>query len=263
MSGSPIAPKSAFLLLNETQTAAFDAEYHSGMELEAKFLFLERQLNDSSFTVLDLGGGNGVFVDHLLARFPEGSATILDSSSLLLQKNNPSNRKSLIHGSIEYVSEIFGERTFDCITMNWVLHHLVGNSYRACLENCRKTLTQCRELLKPDGILIIAENMFDGYLGTNVPSHLIYFITALRQPWCVRFTKRFFNTAGTGVCFQSQREWQHIFAQAGFDVAAFQRGLEWSWLEHTVRRRDFRNMAVHSLFLKSVSHGHFFLKPSS
>jgi SAM-dependent methyltransferase len=255
-----IAPKNAFLLLNETQSAAFDAEFHSGTELESKFLLLEERFSDRAFTVLDLGGGNGAFVDHLLARFPLGSASILDTSLLLLGKNSTSDRKELIHGSIEHMTDILRGRTFDCITVNWVLHHLVGNSYRACRENCLKTLIQCKELLKPSGTLIVAENMFDGYLGTNVPSHFIYSITALRWSWWMRFTKRFFNTAGTGVCFQSQRAWQHIFAQAGFDVVTFQRGLEWWWLEHTFRRKDFRNMAVHLLFLKSVSHGHFLLK---
>jgi SAM-dependent methyltransferase len=262
VSSGPIAPNSAFLLLNETQSGAFDTEFHSRTELEAKFLLLEKLFNKKTFTVLDLGGGNGVFVDSLLARFSLGSATILDTSLLLLEKNCPSDRKELIHGSIEHMSDILRGRTFDCITVNWVFHHLVGNGYRACQENCLKTLIQCRELLKPNGMLIVAENMFDGYLGTNVPSHLIYGITALRRPWFVRLTKRFFNTAGVGVCFQSQQAWQQIFAQAGFDVVAFQRGLEWWWLERTLRRMDFRNMAVHLLFLKSVSHGHFVLKPN-
>jgi hypothetical protein len=54
-----------------------------------------------------------------------------------------------------------------------------------------------------------------------------------------------------GVCFQSQRAWQHMFAQAGFDVVAFHRGLEWGG-------GSFR-LAIHLLFLRSVSNGHFFL----
>ena len=249
-----------FLLLNEKQNTSFDTEYHSREELETKFLLLEELSEDRPFNVLDLGGGNGAFVDHLLARFPLGSATILDTSLLLLGKNSTSDRKELIHGSIEHMTDILKGRTFDCITVNWVLHHLVGNSYRACRDNCLKTLMHCKELLKPNGTLIVAENMFDGYLGTNVPSYLIYVLTATRWPWFVRVAKRFFNTAGLGVCFQSQRAWQHIFAEAGFEVVTFQRGLEWSWLEHTVRRKDFRNMAVHLLFVKSVSHGHFSLR---
>jgi hypothetical protein len=140
--------------------------------------------------------------------------------------------------------------------VNWVLHHLVGNSYSSCWQNCLDTLIRCKTLLKPNGgFLIVTENMFDGYLRTNIPSRLIYSTTSITWPWFVGIARRFFNTAGTGVCFQSQRAWQDMFAQAGFDVIAFQRGLVWSL------RRSFRGMAYHLLLVKSVSHGHFFLSP--
>ena len=148
--------------------------------------------------------------------------------------------------------EILAGRTFDYITVNWVFHHLVGNSYRTCRNNCLDVLMQCKELLKPNGMLLVAEDMFNGYLGSNLPSHIIYAITATRWPWVVRVAKRFFNTAGVGVCFQSQRAWQHMFAQAGFNVVAFQRGLVWRWL-------GFRGIGIRVLFVKSVVNGHFFL----
>jgi methylase of polypeptide subunit release factors len=88
--------KGQFLLLNEKQNAAFDMEFHSREELATKFLLLEELSEDRPFNVLDLGGGNGIFVDQLLARFPKSSATIVDISSLLLAKNKPSERKRLI-----------------------------------------------------------------------------------------------------------------------------------------------------------------------
>jgi ubiquinone/menaquinone biosynthesis C-methylase UbiE len=248
-------PQSKFRLLGEKQNEAFDREFHSREELARKFLLLDEFAKDRSFNVLDLGGGNGLFADQLLARFPKSSLTILDISSLLLEHNRPSDRKELIHGSIEAMHEIFAGRTFDCITANWVFHHLIGSSYRACWENCLDTLMQCKKVLKPNGVLLVAENMFDGYLGSNLPSHLIYAITATRWSWFVRLAKRFFNTAGVGVCFQSRRAWQRMFAQAGFDVVAFQQGLLWSWL-----RSSFGGFLIHLLFVRSVAHGHFFLK---
>jgi ubiquinone/menaquinone biosynthesis C-methylase UbiE len=261
MRRDPIAPATSFLILNETQNAAFDAEFHRPEELEAKLKRLDELSSDESFNVLDLGGGNGLFADQLLARFPKSTVTIIDISSVLLSRNNPSNRKEFIHGSIEEMIDILTGRTFDYITMNWVLHHLVGNSYRTSLKNCRKTLIHCKKLLKPGGMVIIAENMFDSYLGSNLASHVIYAITAIKWRWFVQWTKRFFNTAGVGVCFQSQRAWMRLFAEAGFDVDAFQLGLVWRWLERAFLRMDFRSMAIHLLFVKSVSHGHFFLEP--
>lgn len=251
--GTPSRQHGQCLLLSEEQNAAFDAEFHSREELETKFLLLEELSEDRPFNVLDLGGGNGIFVDQLLARFPKSTATIVDISSLLLAKNKPSGRKELFHGSIECMSDILGGHTFDYITVNWVFHHLVGNSYRASRNNCHDALMKCKELLKPNGMLIVAENMLTGYLRSNLPSHIIYAITAIRWPWFVRVAKRFFNTAGVGVCFQSQRAWRHMFAEAEFNVIAFQRGLVWWRLG-----RSFRDILIHMLFVKSVSHGHFF-----
>jgi trans-aconitate methyltransferase len=248
-----IASKGKFLLLSEKQSVAFDTEFHSQEELDSKFLLLKEFVKDRHFNVLDLGGGNGFFADRLLEHFPNSAMTMLGTSSDLLAKNQPSDRKELIHGSIEYMTDIFPGRTFDCITVNWVFHHLVGNSYRACWNHCLDTLTKRKELLKPNGLVIVAENMFDGYLGANLPSHLIYAITSTAWPWFVRLASRFFNTAGVGVCFQSHRAWRHMFAEAEFEVIAFHRGPVWWWLG-----RSFRGILVHMLFVKSISHGHFF-----
>ena len=231
-------------------------ECHTSEELERKFTLLDELTEGRPFTLLDLGGGNGLFADQLLARFPKGVVTIIDISSALLSKNNLSSRKELIHGAIENMGEIFAGRRFDYITMNWVLHHLVGKSHRLCQENQLNTLIRCKALLRPNGKLIIAEHMFDGYLESNIPSHIIYTITRMKRGWFVGLASRFFNTAGVGVCFQSQRAWRHMFAEAGFDVVAFQRGLVWWWL-----RGSLRGVATKLVFLKSVSHGHFFLEP--
>jgi hypothetical protein len=135
------------------------------------------------------------------------------------------------------MSQILAGRRFDYITMNWVLHHLAGKSYRLCHANQLNTLIRCKTLLKP-------------------PSHIIYTVTSIKRGWFIELAKHFFNTAGVGVCFQSQRAWQQMFAEAGFDVVAFQPGLVWWWL-----RRSLRGMATKLLFLKSVSHGHFYLEP--
>lgn len=260
MGGGPTS-ESTFIHLNETQTAVFNTDFHDVEELDEKFTRLCRLNNlkgDETFTVLDLGGGNGVFADAILARFSKSTVTVIDISSMLLSQNTPSNRKEICHGSIENISEIFAGQKFDYITANWVLHHLVGDSYQSCRENCIDTLRKCRELLKPWGMLIIAEHMFEGYLGSNLPSYLTYSISSIRWRWIVYLTQRFFNTASIGVCFQSKRAWEHIFVKAGFEVVTFQQGISWWWHGDGYA---LRWMAPHLLFVKAVSHGHFFLKP--
>jgi 2-polyprenyl-3-methyl-5-hydroxy-6-metoxy-1,4-benzoquinol methylase len=250
MSSGPIVPMPTFQLLDETQNKSFDKELHSPGELATKFTHLDDLMDRENFNVLDLGGGNGHFADELLVRFPESTVTILDISSLLLSKNKSNPRKELIFGSIENMSHLLGERKFDCITINWVLHHLVGNNYVASRENCIATLEHCKVHLNPNGMLIIADYLFDGYLKTNIPSHIIFSITKIKWRWFVRIAKRFFNTAGVGVCFRSRQAWEHIFAEAGFGVVTFEQGLEFpSWSDHL-------------LAIKLRSNGHFFLKAS-
>jgi hypothetical protein len=63
----------------------------------------------------------------------------------------------------------------------------------------------------------ISSNMFSAIISQ--PSHIIYGISSIKWQWIARFTQRFFNTTGVSLCFQSQRAWERIFAEAGFDVA--------------------------------------------
>ncbi len=58
--------------LVEEQNAAFDEEYHSAAELRSKVELLRKQFgNDGPRSIPDLGGGNGIFLDALLAEFPK------------------------------------------------------------------------------------------------------------------------------------------------------------------------------------------------
>jgi hypothetical protein len=82
-------------------------------------------------------------------------------------------------------------------------------------------------------------------------SHIIHGISSIKWQWIVRFTQRFFNTAGVGVCFQSQRAWERIFAEPGFDVVAFQRGLLWWWLGRSLRWMMPR-LFVKAIFTRSL-----------
>lgn len=171
------------LTLSETQNEAFDSEYHSEAEIKAKVATLRRLLLGGPRSMLDLGGGNGAFLDEMLAAFPAARGTNLDISELLLSKNKLHPRKRLVHGSIGNMAELFRGEKFDVITINWVLHHLVGPTYRSCGQNRRATLEACRALLNPGGVIVVAENMFDGPDGANLTSWLIYQITSVRHPW--------------------------------------------------------------------------------
>lgn len=240
------------LYLDETQNATFDEDYHSEEEFAAKLKRLDAIVQQSEFYVLDVGGGNGRFLDSVLDHFPQARGTVLDVSRQLLSRNKPHPRKTLVHGSVDTLDTDFQEQSFDIITINWLLHHLVGPSYETCAENCRVTLQKCEKLLKPGGTIIVAENMFDGFAGCNLPSWLIYRITTLQASWFVPIARRFFNTAGVGVCFRSAKAWQQVFREAGLTIAQNDAGYLW---EMGFKRRVMFPM----LAIQKVSHRHFYL----
>lgn len=242
--------------LTDTQTAAFNADFHSVEELDRKLLRIEWFFGSRPFSILDLGGGNGHFLDTVLDRFPAARGTVLDLSDTLLSLNKPSSRKSLILASVEALPDVVEGEKFDLITMNWLLHHLIGTEYRACRNNCLSLLERCRTLLNPGGVILITENMFDGYFGTNIPSWLIFRVTRIRAPWIVRLTHRFANTAGTGVCFRSQRSWVRLFAAAGYRIAREDRGRTWGTWFRT-------KLILLALFSRIPSHMHFYLSDNA
>ena len=121
--------------LSEAQNAAFDSEYHSVIEIKTKVAVLRDLLPGGPRSLLDLGGGNGAFLDEMLTAFPAARGTNLDISEHLLGKNKPHPRKRLVHGSIGDLTALFPREKFDVMTINWVLHHLVGPTYGSCDNN--------------------------------------------------------------------------------------------------------------------------------
>lgn len=241
--------------LSEDQNVAFDVEYHKPHELERKLGILHRDFGpDGPRTILDIGGGNGTFADKMLLGFPKAEITVLDISAYLLSRNVSNPRKHLVEGSIENIEKL--KTHFDLITANWLLHHLVGNSYAECRRNVLETLRLAAGVLTPGGKIVVAENFFDGYFGTNLPSHLIWTITSIRAPWFSRIAIRFFNTAGVGVWFQSEPAWRDIFAKAGLVVTDFWREPAWpvSWK---------KRLAFAVLGLKPYGKMHFFLESAT
>src|SRR5262249_38445330 len=91
------------VLLDETQNQAFDTEYHSRKEMEEKISNIFNYFDDQAFSVLDLGGGNGRFLDELLERFPRANGVLLDVSEALLAQNKPHSRKQLVKASVDQI----------------------------------------------------------------------------------------------------------------------------------------------------------------
>lgn len=235
--------------LTPKQLSNFDTEYFKGKPWEIVKECIDRDFSDRPFSFLDLGGGNGIFTDRVLENYPNSRATILDNSELLLNKNKKkTNRKKIILESIENMGSLFRGKNFDIIFMNWVLHHLVADSYLDTLRNIKSVLRMISKMMNDQGRISIFENMYDGLVFDNLPSHIIYHLT------CVKTLEKLMsrlgaNSAGVGVCFQSKKAWLNIIENAGLRVIQYS--------DHDKCRGPFyRKLLLH---LGNVRVGHFWV----
>src|SRR5690606_9089556 len=132
---------------------------------------------------------------------------VLDNSRLLLDRNKPNPRKTLIEESAENLEQLGGR--YDLVFFNWVLHHLVGDGYGKSVHHVDQTLRKAVALLTPNGHISIFENMYNGLVVDNAPSHIIFNLTSAKAiaPIIRRLGA---NTARLGVCFHSKLRWQRI-----------------------------------------------------
>jgi SAM-dependent methyltransferase len=242
----------AVRVLDDAQVEVFDKEYLYDKRWQVVKACLDRDFPKGDFSLLDVGGGNGVFCDKILAEYPLARVTVLDNSDLLLARNKPSARKRLIRASATELGGVVGE--YDVITCYWLLHHLVSGNYRDSRENIRFTLSQCRRLLSTRGRLSVWENLYDGLWADGVPGRLIYFLTSLRWGPLARLVKAGgANTAGVGVCFQSAAQWAMHFRDAGLAG-----DLVRDSLFPSSRKPSLTRLALHA---KPIGPGHFWLRP--
>jgi ubiquinone/menaquinone biosynthesis C-methylase UbiE len=240
--------------LAEHQNEKFDKEYHSPEVMKRKIDVIRARFPDGPATILDVGGGNGRFLDSLLSAFPTANGYIIDPSQVLLTRNSFNSRKHLVQGSVDQLEEIFPNQTFDIITTNWVLHHLVGSTWGQCVSNAANALEIAGRLLSPNGMIIVAEDMYNGILGGDLPSRVIYAVTSIKNRWFAKLAGRYANTAGVGVCFHSQSAWEALFKRIGFKTEQKFFGNYWP--------ADLKTRLMLLLItITSRRHGHYFLLP--
>ena len=101
---------------------------------------------------------------------------------------------------------------FDIVFINWLLHHLVANSYSKTKFNSEFALRSSRKLLNENGHVAVFENTCDGMIIDSLSSHLIFHLTSSKLLAPIT-SKLGANTAGIGLCYRSKQEWLDIFSK--------------------------------------------------
>jgi ubiquinone/menaquinone biosynthesis C-methylase UbiE len=237
--------------LDTDQIKAFDVEYVDVDRWAAVQAQIDADFPDGDFSILDIGGGNGAFVDKVLAHYPRARGTVLDNSEHLLSRNRPNERKSLLLKSAEDLASVEG--SYDLVSCNWVLHHLVDSSYGKTREHQLTALREMRRLLTPRGRISIFENNYAGFVHNNLPGRIIYAVTSSKI--LAGFARRMgANTAGVGVCFLSKDQWLVTLGRADLRVRAYAEPDKWRWPVKWYARLP--------LMLRGIVAGHYWITKS-
>ncbi|MGA7579040.1 MAG: class I SAM-dependent methyltransferase [Desulfobaccales bacterium] len=229
----------------------FDTEYVHLENTNRIIAFLRQYFGNKSFSILDIGGGSGLFLDNLLGAFPASRGMLVDASKFLINKNKENARKELVYSEFFTWAKRAHNKVekFDLINMNWILHHLVASSYRLSVINIKEAIQIATSLCSINGIISIYEQCCNGIIIDNLPGYLIYCLTSsnLIKP-IIR--KCGALSAGVGVCFQSKLQWKNIFKECQLKVECEHDDVKWKpqpW-DMLLNLKDFHDT-------------HFILKP--
>ena len=234
--------------LNESQLKNFDNEYVKKEEWAILTSHIKKAFPRGEFHLLDVGGGNGMLADKILDFYPNSMVTLIDNSDFLLSQNVIRDRKVVHNMSAENIEEL--KDKYDIISINWVLHHLVSDTYSESRKNINGTLCKLKSMLKPGGFISVFENIYDGQIIQWLPSYLIFYFT--RSKALSSLTSRMgANTAGVGVCFLSKKQWDDEFKRADLKIA--------SYADSRAKPKQFwlKKFVLH---LGNIRHGHYWLK---
>lgn len=173
--------------------------------------------------VLDVGGGCGFFAQQLHA-LTGRKVRVMDTDAASIEAARRAGVEAM-YGDALCPGEAGNE---DIVTLNLILHHLVGRSEGITADLQRQALTVWRSRV---GALFVNEYIYESYLG-NFSGWLIYQITRsallslLGRVVATVAPSLRANTFGVGVRFRSRAEWLRMFASAGYVVEASTRGAD-------------------------------------
>lgn len=222
----------AIRLLSGQQTEYFDEEYVNDHLFKQIKPYLDKYQFNQRFSILDIGGGNGVYADRLIRTYSNATVTLVEPDRFLLNKNQFHPRKRIVAKTFQESRLV--EQSYDVIQFNWVLHHFVSDNYKATRKLQLESLAEAKKYLKPGGTIIILENFYDGRWLDDAPGRIIYQLTASNLLESM-ISKAGANTAGVGVSFHSEKAWLKMLDTLHFKTCYIEHCYDFSELSSLKR----------------------------
>jgi hypothetical protein len=198
-------------------TEQIKAFHHSGFveDQVRDFMSLVGVAAGDGAEVLDVGGGCGFFAQRLNA---------LTGLKVQVMDTDPASveacRRSGVEATIGDALQPQVRLADGVITLNLILHHLVGRSERVTRSLQAQALGVWRNQVRA---IFVNEYIYESYVGT-LSGWVIFQIT--RNPLLSLVGRMVAtvapslkaNTFGVGVRFRAHREWLALFDAAGYEV---------------------------------------------
>lgn len=200
------------------------------MILTRYFNLIKLNTLNQPISILDVGGAVDILQKPSTIIWRSGgggevTAYVLDTMRYPTWNDEAFSDINFCEGSVEYVDTYFKEQKFDLIFCNKVFHHFVTDTHPKTLQMLTLCMNKLRNQLSPCGRLCILDYFYDGLLIDHFPSWMIYKCTSQKNELLIRLFKRMGSkSAGSGVCFQSERMWRNLIKRCGLKIVVFERG---------------------------------------
>lgn len=175
--------------------------------------FIKKSNTKSS--LLDIGGGAGLFAKLLKDEIPFMNITIVDPSKELLAKIKDES----INMKIGYLPNNIelSYKSFDYIHIKMVIHHLVGNNINNSKLQLRESLKSIRRLLKDGGYILLHDYYYESFISPSIGRNIIFYALKLQNMLHVKIPAKEFRI-GLQVLFYTRAELRSMLAECGFEI---------------------------------------------
>jgi len=172
-------------------------EYEHAEPIESRSLKLALELIKPGADVLDIGGASGMLLSELLKRSSANFKAHLFEIDDFYKTRIKDSRINFIKGSILNIDET---NHFDIVLARQMLHHLIGSGFNQTKINQIKALENLWKLVKPEGHLIIEEEVNNNELASKIIFYGSKFAKILR------LKIKSLEIGRVIVCFMAQQE---------------------------------------------------------
>ncbi len=167
-------------------------------------------------TLLDIGGGAGVFAELVKHNLQDIEVTVVDPSQTMLDKINDLAIEK-INGELPNSLNLAKSRQFEIIHVSEVIHHIIGNSISSSKRRFTESLQAISEHLVDDGHLMIHELYYESYIIPSLTRSLIFYLLRLQNLFHIQIPITGF-LKDLQVCFYTRHELFEGLKKNGFCI---------------------------------------------